>query len=86
MGFFALALALGAMLAAVLPHPGIYLGMGLGILAFGLGLVGYRRHTARPAARLSGAAAMTLACFALLMSGLRYWAMLTAIERLEDLL
>lgn len=86
MGFCALALALGAVVCALLPHPGIYLGMNLGILALGLGMVGYRRRTARAAARLSGAAAMTLALVALIISSVRYWAVLEAIERIEDLL
>ncbi len=85
MGWFALVIALLAGLAAVLPNPGMFLGMGLGILAIGTGLVGYRRRAAAGSARLAGAGAITVGAVALLLSLGRYALTLAAVSRLEDL-
>ena len=43
MSQLALLLAVGAMIAAAVPAPGLFVAIGLGIAAIGAGWVGYRR-------------------------------------------
>lgn len=86
MGWFALVIALMAGVSAVLPYPGMFVGMGASVLAMGLGIVGYRRREARSSARLAGAGAITLAIIAFLMSVTRYALTLAALRRLESML
>ena len=52
MARLALALAFGAMLAAGLPSPGLFIAIGLGIAAIGTGWLGYSRKSAPGASRL----------------------------------
>lgn len=83
MGWLGLAIALAAALCAVLPAPGIFAGMGLGILALFLGATGYRDRQAPGAQRLGALAAALLGALALTISGLRYGAVLFAIREIE---
>ena len=54
----ALAFALGAVVAAALPSPGLFLALGLGIAAIGTGWAGYAQRRAPGMARLMAAAAI----------------------------
>ena len=83
---FALVLALGALVAAALPAPGLYLAIGLGIGAIGTGWVAYRRRGAPGFSRLAGAAALTLGMVGLLLGTLRVVLALAAIRHLERIL
>jgi hypothetical protein len=86
MGWFALVTALAALVAAVLPAPGMFLAMGLGISALGLGWAGYRRRDDAGPRRLAGAAGLAIAVLALGLAGVRYGLTLAAVDRLERLL
>ncbi len=44
----ALAFALGAVIAAALPSPGLFVALGLGIAAIGTGWVGYAQQIGVP--------------------------------------
>ena len=85
MGWLALVLGAGAMIAAFLPSPGMFVAMGCGIAGIGIGGVGYRRRAAG-APRLAGAAAITLAGLGLALALLRYALTLAAVDRIERLL
>ena len=82
MAYIALAIAVVAAISAVLPTPGMFVGMGLAILAIGLGAVGYRQRTAPGSARLVAALAIVVACIGLLIAGVRYGLTLWAIDRI----
>ncbi len=86
MGWVALLTAIAALVAALLPSPGMFVAMGLGIAAFGLGWVGYRRREQPGAPRLAGAAGIAVAVLALGLGGLRYGLTLAAVDRIERLL
>lgn len=86
MGWFALMVALVAAVAAVLPHPGMFIAMGAAVLAAGLGVAGYRSRQAPGAARLAGAGALTLAIIALILACTRYGLTLMALHKLETVL
>lgn len=82
----ALACAVVAIVAALLPTPGMYVGLGAGIAALGWGWAAWADRQARGSARLVGAAAAALGTIALLLSGLRIGLTLAAIDRLERML
>jgi hypothetical protein len=86
MGWIALVTAIAALVAALLPSPGMFLAMGLGIGALGLGWTGYRRREEPGPRRLAGAAGIALAVLALGLGGLRYGLTLAAVDRLERML
>lgn len=86
MARIALILAFGAMLAAGLPSPGLYLAIGLGIAAIGAGYLGYSRKFAPGYSRLAGAAAMTVGTLGLLLGTARVVMVLAAIDRIDRLL
>ena len=71
MAHVALATALGALLAAASPSPGLFLAIGLGIAAIGAGWLGYRRSGDPGARRLAGAAAITVGVVGCLLGALR---------------
>lgn len=81
----ALATGLGALIAAALPSPGLYVALGLGILAIGLGWVGYGERTAPGFRRLAAAAAITVGAVAVLLGGARVVLVLAAIDRLQGM-
>jgi hypothetical protein len=86
MAHAALAAALGALLAAALPSPGLFLAIGLGIAAIGTGWLGYRRSGDPGGRRLAGAAAITLGAMGGLLGTLRVVLTLAAIDHLDRLL
>lgn len=82
----ALALAVGALIAAALPTPGLYLALGLGIGATGLGWTGYRQKAAPGFSRLAGAAAMALGLVGFLLGAVRVVLSLAAIGHIDRML
>jgi len=86
MAHVALATALGALLAAALPSPGLFLAIGLGIAAIGTGWIGYRRSGDPGFTRLAGAAAVTIGAVGGLLGTLRVVLTLAAIDHLDRLL
>ena len=86
MARLALTLAFGAMLAAGLPSPGLFIAIGLGIAAIGTGWLGYSRRSAPGASRLTSAAAMTVGMLGLLLGTIRVVMVIAAIDRIDTLL
>ena len=82
----ALALAVGAVLAAACSAPGQYLAMAGGIAAIGTGWVAYGRREAPGAARLAAAGAITAGGLGLLLGALRVAIALAALGHLERVL
>jgi hypothetical protein len=86
MGWLALVLGTVSLVAALLPAPGMFVAMALGIGGIGVGWVGFRRTQGRGAPRLAGAAAIALAAIGLALAILRYALTLAAVDRIEKLL
>ena len=86
MGRIALALAVGAVIAAALPSPGLFLALGLGIAAIGLGWAGYGRRSEPGFARLAAAGAITVGAIGVLLGALRVVLALAAIRHIEHML
>jgi hypothetical protein len=82
----ALAVALGAMLAAAVPSPGLFVAIGLGIAAIGLGSIGYRRTGDPGFRRLAGASAVALGALGVVLGALRVILALAAIDHLDRML
>lgn len=82
----AIAMATGAVLAALLPSPGQFLALGLALSAIGVGWVAYRERAAPGTSRLVAAAAITIGGVALLLGALRVVLVLAAIGRIDALL
>ena len=82
----ALLLAFGAMLAAGLPSPGLYLAIGLGVAAVGTGWLGYANRSARGTARLAAATAMAVGLVGVALGTARVLMVLAAIDRLTGTL
>ena len=78
--------AVGAMLALWAGPWGMYIGLGLAILATGLGWVAYRRRQTPGASRLVGAGAMAAGIVALLIAVAKVSLTLMAIDAMERLL
>jgi len=86
MSRLALTLAFAAMVAAALPSPGLYLAIGLGIAAIGVGWLGYTDRAAPGARRLAAAAALTVGALGLLLGSARVVMTLVAIDRIGRML
>jgi peptidoglycan biosynthesis protein MviN/MurJ (putative lipid II flippase) len=82
----ALVLALGAVVAATLPSPGLFIAIGLGPAAIGLGWIGFRRAGDPGFRRLAAAAAITVGALGLALGALRLALVLAALDRLDHLL
>lgn len=82
MGRLAFLVAAAAAGLVALPGVGKFLAVGLGVLAIALGLVAWRRRSARPGTRLEGAAAVTVGAVAVLLGGSKVALTLVAVERL----
>lgn len=82
----ALALAALALVACALPGAGMFVAMGAGIGAVGLGWIAFRRRHAPGPRRLLGAAAVAIGGMALALAVVRYAVTLAALARLVDLL
>jgi hypothetical protein len=85
MARLALLLAFGAMAAAGLPSPGLYLAIGGGIGAIGCGWIGFSRRTAPGPSRLAAAAAITIGVAGLLLGAVRVAMVLIALARIDAL-
>lgn len=75
-----LALATVALIAVLLPAPGMFVAMGAGLAGLGLGVLGTRRG--RGGARLASAAGAALALCGLVLAVARYAITLAALDRL----
>ncbi len=82
----ALAVATAGLLAAGLLTPGLFLAIGLGIAAIGLGWMTWRRRDLSGFARIGGVAAMTVGGAAVTLGVLRVAVVLAAISHAEKLL
>lgn len=82
----ALGVGLCAVIVAGLPSPGLFVAIGLGIAAIGLGWVGYRRAGDPGFIRLAGAAAIALGTIGGLLGALRVALALSAIDHLDRML
>jgi hypothetical protein len=82
----ALLIAVAALVAAVLPSPGLFLAIGLGIAALGAGWLGYRQRSAPGASRLVSAAAIALGMLGIALGSVRIIMVLTAIDRIDRML
>ncbi len=82
----ALTLAIAAILAALVPVPGPYLAIGLGIAGVGIGCMGYGRRTLRGSERLGCALAVTVGGVGLLLGITRVVLALAALAHLESML
>ena len=81
----ALACAIGSLVAAALPSPGLFAALGLGIAAIGTGWVGFARRTAPGAARLGAAAAITLGGVGFGLGAVRIALVLLAIGHVDGM-
>ena len=86
MSRLALTLAFGAMVAAGLPSPGLYLALGLGIAAIGCGWLGYADRASPGARRLAAAAAIMVGVVGVLLGTARVVMTLVAIDRIDRML
>jgi hypothetical protein len=82
----ALACAISSLVAAVLPSPGLFLALGLGIAAIGAGWVGFARRTAPGATRLAAVAAITLGGLGFALGAVRVALVLVAIAHVDGML
>lgn len=86
MSWIALLLGAGATVAVLLPAPGMFVAMGLGIAGIGVGWIGLGRRGTPGARRLVGAGGLTIAAIALVLALVRYGLTLAAVDRIERLL
>ena len=86
MSRLALSLAFGALVAAGLPSPGLFVAIGLGIAAIGCGWLGYTQRPAPGARRLAAAAAITVGAIGVLLGAARVVVTLMAIDRIDRML
>jgi hypothetical protein len=86
MSRLALTLAFGAMFAAGLPSPGLYLAIGLGLAAIGCGWLGYSQRSAPGARRLAAAAAITVGVLGVVLGSVRVVMTLVAIDRIDRMI
>ncbi|MCX5743789.1 MAG: hypothetical protein NT062_14955 [Proteobacteria bacterium] len=86
MARFALLLGILAIGCAAVPSPGLYLAIGGGIGAIGLGMGEYPRRELPGRLRLAAAAAITLGCLGLLLGAARAVVVLAAIGHVERML
>ncbi len=82
----ALILAFGAVLAAGLPSPGLYLAIGLGIAAIGAGWLAFSRRSAPGFSRIAAAAAITVGVMGVMLGSVRVVMVLAAIDRIDRML
>jgi len=75
---------MGSLGAALLPHPGLYVAMGLGTLSMTLGFAAYR-GTNQSAARLRGALALTIGAVGLAVGVGRFAVTLWALFQMARL-
>jgi hypothetical protein len=86
MGWIALLLGIGSLIAVLLPAPGMFVAMALGIAGVGVGWVGFKRRKTAGAPRLAGAGAIVIAVLGLGLAVTRYALTLAAVDRIERML
>lgn len=86
MARIALVLGLAAIACALIPSPGLYLALGGGLGAIGLGLAEYPRRELPGRLRLAAAAAITLGAIGLLLGATRVLVALAAIRHADGML
>ena len=86
MSRLALCLAFGAMVAAGLPSPGLYVAIGLGIGAIGVGRIAFRQRNTPGAARLAGATAIAIGVLGAVLGGVRVAIVLAALGHIDRML
>ena len=84
MGRLCLVISAFALVSAVLPNPGMFVGMSLGLFASICGFYTYSRRQAPGGERLAGALAGSMAVLALLLSGSKFGLTMAAVSRLEQ--
>ncbi len=82
----ALVSAFGAALAAGLPSPGLYVALGLGIVAIGCGAVAFARRDAPGPARLAAAGAITVGAIGFVLGAVRVAIVLAAIAHVDRMI
>jgi hypothetical protein len=85
-GYLALLLAALGVGAIAVSGVGKYVAIGLGILAIGVGIVGYRRAAGPAGRRLAGAAGVALGIVAVGLGGAQVGLTLVVLDRLQHLL
>ncbi len=81
-----LVLALGAVVAAILPSPGLYAALGFGIAASGTGWLAFSARTLPSVTRLGGAAAMAIGALGFVLGAVRVALALAALGHLDRML
>lgn len=79
---FALVCAVVALAACSLPGLGLFVAMGTGLAAVGLGWIGFRRRRAAGPTRLLAVTALALGGLALTLAAVRYTVTLVALSQL----
>jgi len=82
----ALIVACAAVVAAALPAPGLYIALGAGIAAMGLGWLALGRRDTPGLHRLTGAAAITVGTIGFVLGALRVVLALAALSRIDALI
>ena len=82
----ALLLAFAGVFAVGLPSPGLYVAIGCGLAAIGVGWAGWARRDSSGAARLAAAAAITVGLIGLLLGVLRVALVLAAIDHVDKMI
>ena len=82
MPVFALVCAVVALAACSLPGVALFVAMGAGLAAVGLGWIGFRRRRAPGPTRLLAATALALGGLALVLAAVRYAVTLVALAQL----
>lgn len=82
----ALACAIGSLVLAALPSPGLFVALALGIAAIGTGWIGFSRRGSPGAARLGAAAAITLGGVGFALGAVRVVLVLLAIGHVDEMI
>jgi hypothetical protein len=82
----ALACAIGSLVAAAVPTPGLFVALALGLVAIGTGRIAFGRRSSPGATRLVGAAAMTLGGVGFALGAVRVVLVLLAISHVDRML
>lgn len=81
-----LVLALTAVVAGLLPSPGLYVALGVGIAAVGCGWLAFSARTLPSVTRLGGAAAIALGSLGFALGAIRVALALAALGHLDQML
>jgi len=79
-------LAIAAVVAGILPSPGLYLALGLGIAAVGTGWLAFSARTLPSLSRLGGATAIAIGSLGFMLGAIRVGLALAALGHLDRML